>query len=99
MGMIGLEYWSLEPKDLRTGGNGYDEGYGLNVECVAQSDFQKVVDCQSRLWNMRGGPRHSGDLGDEYTYPVAFFDITDVNRGFITFPHFHAARWSARRYR
>ena len=79
-------------------GDYYDDGYGLDVECVAKSNFQKFVDCQSRLWNMRGGPRHVGDLGDEYAYCVAFFDIADVNCGFATFPYFHASRWSACRY-
>jgi hypothetical protein len=34
---------------------------------------------------MRGGLRHGEDMGDKYTYCVAFFDITYVNCGFATF--------------
>ena len=96
--MTGLGDKSVAPWTSGNGGIGYD-GYGFDLECAAKSNFQKFMDCQSRLWNMRGRPRHRGDLGDEHTYDVAFFDITDVNRCFAAFPHFHAAGWSARRYR
>src|ERR1700731_453542 len=79
-------------------GTGYDDGYGFDLECVAKSNFQKVVDCESRLWNMRSGPRHGSDLGDEYTYRVTSFDIADVNCGCATVPYVHPSRRSAGRY-
>jgi hypothetical protein len=96
--MTGLGDKSVAPWTSGNGGIGYDDGYGFDLECAAKSNFQKFMDCQSRLWNMRFGPRHGGHMGDEYTYCVAFFDIADVNCGFATFPYFHPSRWSARRY-
>ena len=80
------------------GGIVYDDGYGFDLECVAQSNFQKVVDSEPGLWNLRRGPRHGGDLGDEYAYGVAFFDLADVNCGFPPFSYFHPSCRSRRRY-
>lgn len=57
-GILTSHSWNdrWQPRTSRKGGIVYDDGYGFDLECVAKSDFQKVVDREPGLWNVRGGP-------------------------------------------
>jgi MFS family permease len=42
--------------------------------CIKEPCFQKIVDCQPALRDLRGGSRYRCDLGDEYADSIAVFD-------------------------